>query len=297
MPIRYVYNLWWVIRTVLLGILQAGSLAKIRPGNTVAPAAPKVVPAHPQLPDADAKKTQFIVPKGTMWARDRSNDSAAAKVRLAHVDQGFLSDCFYQAAVGALAHQKPHVIEKMIARRPDGVEIRLPAGTVKVAHELPTQEGKLIYAAGGGNNVLWPAYLEKAIASQRPEGYKTLNHGGRVQDAFKWITGYRPKTEPQPAGSLLNDLQKRLDAGEAVTLGTRNARAGSRLYRAMRQFGIEPDHSYVAESVYSRDGEKKLRLWNIWGFDHPKVLTESQVNKVFDDVVTDKTRYWINPQR
>jgi hypothetical protein len=250
------------------------------------------VRANPDLPPKGMEGVQWGVPRGTIWARDRISDAAASKVRLAHVDQGYLNDCFLTAAMGALAVQRPEVLERMVVRRGDLVEVRLPGRTVVVDRSLPMWKGTPLFAASLHNRVLWPAYVEKAIASTYRDGYAKLDRGGDTRDAFHLLTGVRPQWEhaPEP-GTYLEDIRARHRSGEAVVIGARLANVGSRRWRAMRQFGIEPQHSYVVQSVGGPPGDRTLRLWNIWGYDHPKLISERAFADLFDQVVTDRATY------
>lgn len=249
--------------------------------------------APPTLPSRIAMGGAYGVPDGTLWARHRTSDAASAKVRLAHVDQGYLNDCFLNAVMGALALQQPQQIERMVRDRGDHIEVALPGGTVNLGRELPLLKGRPIYAGTGRNRVLWSSYIEKAVASRMRDGYGQLDRGGDVREAFEWLLGRRPYQTTTPAGSVLGDIRDRLRAGEAVVVGTYRTPAGSRRGQEMASLGVHADHAYVATSVYSRGGTTFLRLWNIWGYEHPQVLTEDQVRRLVSEVVTDTSWYYI----
>lgn len=248
---------------------------------------------EPLLPKADIRlKYKYEVPEGTLWARNRADDSAEKKVRLAHVDQGFLADCFLQATIGALALQRPTVFTNMLKSRGDKVEVRLASGIERVTKKLPTKDGELVYAASGGNKVLWPAYVEKAVAQHLRGGYRKLNEGGIVAEAFETITGDKPKEVARPA-NIIDDLERQLREGHAVTISTPIANKGSKMYRALRHANLEPDHVYVVTGTSHKDGTEKLKLWNIWGFEQPHPISENQIRQNMAEVVTDSKSYWV----
>jgi hypothetical protein len=135
----------------------------------------------PPVAGRGVTQDMYGLPDGTLWARNRRSDAAAAKVRLAHVDQGYLNSCFLAAVMGALALRQPTRLERMVVDRRTHIEVRLPEGTVAVGKELPLERGRPIYAGSGGNAVLWPSYLEKAIASRHRDGYRWLDRGGDMR--------------------------------------------------------------------------------------------------------------------
>lgn len=253
-----------------------------------------IVP-NPSLPRRHDRPATYAMPQGTLWAPRRDSEAGAAKVRLAHVDQGDLNDCFLAATMGALALKRPTLIAGMIRQRPGAVEVRLPSGTVTVDETLPLRKGTPLYTGSGTNRVLWPAYLEKAVAATRGRGYRTLDAGGEVRDAFQALTGVRPATTRQPQGDLLEDIARQLHDGHPVVVSTRRTRSDSVLGRALDRADLHGDHAYVATAVSNRGGERHLRLWNIWGVEHPHVLSEQDARTLLDEVVTDERRYDIVP--
>ncbi len=238
------------------------------------------------------RTVEYAVPRGSLWAPRRVDESPAARVRLAHVDQGELSDCFLAAAMGAIALKRPEVISSMLAMRGDRVEVRLPDRTVSMGRELPMRNGRPVFAGSGGDGALWPAYLEAAIAGRRRGGYAGLDRGGEIARAFQWITGVRPLHSRRPQrGSVIREIGSDLRAGHPVVLGSRRSIGGSALRDAMDAVALVGNHSYVATSVSGRVGAEVLRLWNVWGVSHPRLLTEPQVERMFDEVVTDERWY------
>lgn len=256
------------------------------------------VPVHapvrePRLPKRPTPLA-YATPDGRLWARSDTR-RAAALVRLANVDQGTINDCFLAATMGALALQQPERFAGMVRRDGDEVEVQLPERTVRMSPELPFEGGQLAFAGSGGDGVLWPAYVEKAVAMTRRAGYHTLDQGGPVVDAFRWLTGTTPREVDEP-GDLLADIRTRMQAGEAVVLGSRTNQGSRGLTRAMRRAHLYGDHCYVVTGVHQpRDmAQPVVELWNIWGTDHPRRLTEHQLRRMFDEVVSDREHYWIS---
>lgn len=250
---------------------------------------------EPPLPRV-VRDVEWRRPDGTLWARDRSSDAAAAKVRLSHVDQGFLGDCYLVAAMGAMALQQPTRIERMVTMRPDSVEVNLPAGTVRVTRDLPLRDGRPLFAASGTNKVLWPAYIEKAVAATRRGGYGHLDHGGEVATAFRWLTGKAPRELPAPpSDNIVDDVAALLRDGRPVVVDAPLGRAGSSRRMLMDRLGLHGDHCYVVQAADVRRGAGTLRLWNPWGTDQPKVLTAEQARVILDRVTSD-TVTWRMPR-
>ncbi len=248
---------------------------------------------EPRLPDGGVLRGAYGLPVGTLWAKNPFSNTPAAHVRLAHVDQGYLNDCFLNAVMGALALKQPERIERMLTYHADHVDVRFPDEVVHIGRELPMLDGRPMYSGSGGNGVLWPSYIEKAVASRLPEGYASLDRGGDVRQAFRWLTGARPHKLAPPTGSIVADIRARLGDGQAVVVGTYRTPSTSMRGREMSALGLYADHAYVAQSVFSKDGVPQLRLWNVWGNSHPMTLNEDQVRRLVSEVVTDRSWYFV----
>lgn len=235
----------------------------------------------------------YGMPSGTLWARHPFSNTPAARVRLAHVDQGYLNDCFLNAVMGAIALKQPERIERMLDYHDNHVDVRFPDGTIHIGRELPLLDGRPIYSGSGGNGVLWPAYLEKAVAARLRDGYKRLDRGGDVRQAFQWLTGTRPRKLAAPTDSIITDIRDRLGEGQAVVVGTYRTPSTSTRGREMAALGLYADHAYVAQTVFTKEGIPQLRLWNVWGNSHPMTLNEDQVRRLVSEVVTDRSWYFV----
>ena len=166
--------------------------------------------------------------------KEMSPDSADPKT--ADVSQGGIGDCYLMAGMGAVAAGRADLIKQMIKydkatltytvtfkeKQGDGSFKDVP---VKVTAFLPTASGASpVYAqdeakAGGDNQALWPAIVEKAYAAWKGD-YQTIV-GGSPGKAMEAITGAGSTYPSIPAVDQVISLFKQYAADKkAVCCGT-----------------------------------------------------------------------------
>ena len=154
------------------------------------------------------------------------------------VEQGNVSDCYFLAALQALAKDDPAAITSMFTNNGDGTyTVRFyDAGVAKyvtVDSMLPTDSsGKLIYNGAGASasstsNVLWAALAEKAYAQINQDGWLDRSAAnsysaiavGYSDDALDEITGGNA-TWTQIVRATSAQLQAAVAAGQPVILNS-----------------------------------------------------------------------------
>jgi hypothetical protein len=188
------------------------------------------------------------------------------------IDQNGVSDCYFLAALGAVAKRSPSFISNMFGDNGDGTfSVRFYKGStpvyVTVNRQLPIDNtsGMAEYADWGGtgpfnaSNELWVALAEKAYAQLNESGWigqdnTNTYHGidfGQMSKAFAHITG-RSATDHSLSSST--DLINAARAGTCVTVSTKDSGVAT---------NIVANHAYILTG-YNAD-TKKFLLYNPWG--------------------------------
>ena len=198
--------------------------------------------------------------------------------------QGYLGDCYFVSAMGAIAQSSPSAIQNMIIANGDNTwTVRFYANGVAdyvtVDNMLPTDaSGTLVYdgqgyAASNAGNKLWLPLLEKAYA----EWNETGKEGRDGQNAYPGIVnGFMDAVDAQVlnrtpgVNGLFSNSDEQaliagLTAGKAVTIGT-NANPG---------YGLYSYHAYMVVGYNSNTG--MFTLANPWGFANPGALSWGQL--------------------
>ncbi len=134
---------------------------------------------------------------GVLFLRGEGDRTA---IDISDVDQGSVSNCYFMAALAAIALQSPDFIENMVVHNPDGTyTVRFFSDQGK--EEFVTVDDKMwvadgttatIYAKSGdkeGKSVeLWPMILEKAWAKLN-KGYENTAGRNRTKYPFAFALG------------------------------------------------------------------------------------------------------------
>jgi hypothetical protein len=135
---------------------------------------------------------------------------------------------------------------------------------VRVDGDLPVDSmGRLFYADRGGQSSIWVAIMEKAYACYRNANVASYGNldSGWMDEAFLHL-GYSPSSlwSASSATLLMNQIKAQLDAGRAVTLGTKLPELGA---------PVIASHAYsVVQVIADAAGTlKSLVLRNPWGMD------------------------------
>ena len=207
----------------------------------------------------------------------------------ADTKQGSIGDCYFIAAVAAIADRNPDAVRNMFIDNGDGTyTVRFYAGLstgtgvadyVTVNRRLPTTaSGTLGYSGAGQlasstSTTLWIALAEKAYAQWNETGnegrdgtntYRGIE-GGWMSNVNGQVLGYN-STNYGFASTTKQTLINALSSGLSVTLGTKpTATTG----------GLVGSHAYIITG-YNASSDT-FSLHNPWGFRHPTALTWNQL--------------------
>lgn len=204
------------------------------------------------------------------------------------LEQGYLGDCWMIASLGAIAQQRPDLIESMIRENANGTyTVTLHDGDrtvqVTVTPDLPTVDGNPIFVdnpspsdAGEGVHELWPQILEKA-AAQYYGDYTDLE-GDWPSKALELFTGAPTTTydegwlpwdgvDPPSADDLAGVLHDR----GAILVSTYSDQHNA-LYENQT---LVSGHAYYVQSVDPAAGT--VTVVNPWGLSgHPPITISYQ---------------------
>ncbi|CAJ1423215.1 unnamed protein product [Effrenium voratum] len=216
-------------------------------------------------------------------------------VQPSDINQGCLGDCWFLAALAAMAEQ-PRLIQGLLAKNKAqhnqwGVyEVSCfkngQPTTIIVDDFFPCSPntGKPCYAHANaqdrGANELWVLILEKAWAKLHGS-YQQLE-GGAPYRALMDLLGtagkeYSIKHEQQPGGLIAEnkffEMLRRYDRRRYLMVAgtpgvdtlTKGDRSGSDQHDQLS--GLVPGHAYTLLSVQEACGQRLLQLRNVWG-DH-----------------------------
>ena len=210
------------------------------------------------------------------------------------VAQGRLGDCYFVAALAALADRHPEAIRRMIKDNGDGTyTVTFSEGTVVVDAAVPMDNGRIQYAGKGDetedSTEIWSALVEKAWAKLKG-GYEQIR-GSKVDmqsgDAMEAITGKRSKTIRTSSigdDELLTALAEAEEKQLPMTMGSRTEKSfDEKELEAMHEEGVHCNHAYSVIEV-DREG-RKVRLYNPHGPQTKQPLLEIEEVKKYYSVV------------
>ncbi|MFH2202221.1 MAG: C2 family cysteine protease [Elusimicrobiota bacterium] len=227
----------------------------------------------------------------------------ANKIAANDVNQGYLGDCYYLAAMAAVARQKPETIDNMMQDNGDGTYSvtyqekrpwwkpwapKYTPKTVTVDNEFPAYNyGGPAFAQYGdqanGKPELWTMIGEKAYAQFAGKGPYLRIEGGFSNTAMSQITG--KKSESYSASKVTMDqLAAWEEKGQAMTIHTKSDALwglfirGDELYK---NDTLVPGHAYYIKEVDKEKGT--VTLGNPWGYKHA-TLTMAQFQKSLQNV-------------
>jgi len=184
------------------------------------------------------------------------------------VQQGYLGDCYFLAAVGSLAYSDPGdyaagtagVIQEMIAPLGDGsYAVRFYNGStpvyVRVDGDLPVYGSSLIFADLTPDGETWVALAEKAYAQFAGANSYANIEGGYMFTVYNQVTGVTSSWKYTYA-TTPSELESLLSAGRALSAAS-----------AADSYPIIGGHAYEILDVYQQDGQTYVTLYNPWGVD------------------------------
>jgi hypothetical protein len=199
-------------------------------------------------------------------------------ISLTDIRQGGTGDCYFMAALGGYANNRPTAIQDMFTDNRDGTfTVRFfnngAADYVTVDRWLPTDiNGNAIHAGWNGgsvsesNNELWVALVEKAYAQLNQSGWLGRDNsnsyagldGGWSAPVMEQITGKAAFSIP--VDSLLqHHLINLLHSSTSITAG----------FVSGGGFGVVDKHEYTITSYDS--ATQTFHLRNPWGSTHADV--------------------------
>lgn len=277
-------------REALKGKSYLQGKSMLQPEGTDRLKDPKVQPdgKSEHVPDpkwANVKGTPFM--KGEGDSSDIAPDD---------VNQGQLGDCYFMAALAAIAKTRPEEIRKRVKDNGDGTYTVTFAegGAVVVDAQFPVDaSGQLVYAGAGDKSdagiELWVALIEKAWAKLKG-GYEQIR-GSKVkmksQDAMAAITGKETKTvKPKSLSDdelikVMNDAAKK---GWPMTLGAYTKdEVDDKTREEAKRLGIVFNHAYAVMGV--DEGSKEVSLYNPWGKEYKVPKLKPDLVKKFYSVL------------
>ena len=211
--------------------------------------------------------------------------------------QGSVGDCYFIAALGALADSSAAAIENMFIDNGDGTwTVRFyyqdPVGGwvadyVTVNTMLPVwSNGNLVYAQPGPNGSYWLPLAEKAYAQWNETGregrdstntYAALS-GGCMNTVDEQVLGTVATTYSPVAGDLASEqaVIAAIESHEAVTAAIFLSGDPT----VFSELGLVSCHAYVIASYDADPNSPTYDLFflkNPWGDDDPVPLTWSQL--------------------
>jgi hypothetical protein len=218
-------------------------------------------PTMPVRPHRDLRDPENI-PKHSTSVRRFEQPLFTGPPVYTTVAQGTVGDCYFVAAIAALARSNPEAIRQMIHDNGDGTYTVTFSGgrSVMVDDELYVgSDGNPQYGQVGSDGSKWFAIIEKGYAELRG-GYDDLNLGGSsatgIEDLLGFATPLSTHTYDQDfTWAVLSD---EFAAGRPVVVGTGSTVALD---------GLVPSHAYMVEGVRVFNGVRQVQLFNPHGFN------------------------------
>lgn len=250
------------------GLEQALSHLSILP-NTNKPAAARARHAVSEQPE---HASMVFIEREARWG---AVGGVVVKDGVSRDDplQGKLEDCFFIAALSAVAHADPSRVERILKNNGDGTftatfwgrrahAAPLEPYDVVIDGRLPVWRGRLVYGQGADPKELWPALLEKAYAKWKGNYLFCFDDvAGLPGDALSALLGKDPEvllvlpsSDPDAVFTRLRDA---LAAGGCVVAGTRSHDP------VVERAGLESGHEYtVLAASTAADGTRSVTLRN-----------------------------------
>ncbi|MBL8922225.1 MAG: hypothetical protein JNJ54_25470 [Myxococcaceae bacterium] len=197
------------------------------------------------------------------------------------VQQGQIGNCYFPAAIAAIAKQNPDVINKMVKDNGDGTYTvtfkqkdwssgRFKDVPVKVDGDLWARSyGGPLYGRSSNSSdpkkmELWYPLVEKAYA-QWKGSYNEIGNGGHASDVFEAVVGKDGQDMYISSGNLdrvFETIKRSIDNKQPVAAGT---------YHDERyaNTGVYGDHAYSILGYEQTGTEKYVIIRNPWGESEP----------------------------
>jgi hypothetical protein len=194
------------------------------------------------------------------------------------VRQGAIGNCYFPAALAAIAAQQPEALRDTITENGDGTYTvtfyengnRNRPVEIKVDADLYVRSwGGPVYGSSLGGSVdkdkmeLWFPLIEKAYA-QWKGSYDAIGNGGSAGKVMSEVLGRSQGYEwvsPSNANRVYERIKADIARGLPVAAGTHGSDRAS-LYT---NTGVYANHAYSVLGVEEKNGEKFVKLRNTWG--------------------------------
>ena len=194
------------------------------------------------------------------------------------VRQGAIGNCYFPAAMAAVAHTSPAALKDMIKQNADGtysvrfyengnksrpVEVKVDGDLYVRSFGGPIYGGSLGGPTSKDQMELWFPLIEKAYA-QWKGSYDTIGNGGSAGKVMSEVLGRSQSYEWVSAGSeqrLFDRIQRDVARGVPVAAGTHGTDQSARYTNT----GVYANHAYSVLGVEEKNGEKFVKLRNPWG--------------------------------
>ncbi len=236
---------------------------------------------------------------GDVYASPTGKDGEPT-VELDDANQGGLNDCYFVAAMGAVANNNPKAIQDMIKDNGDGtydVTLHLHQGffsfltgseeTVTVTGNFPNkgtiENPELAYSKYGNEKELWPMLIEKAYA-QYKGGYDKIEFGNSG-NAMQILTGESTTTFLTATTSdmdLISIIKVATTNGKPITASSILFEEGDERKAKSKSLQVYEHHAYVVLSV--DENNKTIELHNPWGHHHPPAINIADFRICFNSV-------------
>lgn len=198
----------------------------------------------------------------------------------ADVRQGAIGNCYFPAALAAVAHTNPDVIQNLIKENGDGTySVRFFENTwmsrpklveIKVDGDLYSRSwGGPVYGSSLGGSTakdkmeMWYPLVEKAYA-QWQGGYESIGKGGVAGEVMAAVLGRRDAYTHLGNASgdiVFRKLKEAADKGWPACAGT-HGKDRADLYT---NTGVYANHAYSVLGVEEEQGKRFVKLRNPWG--------------------------------
>jgi len=225
------------------------------------------------------------------------------------VQQGQIGDCYFPAAMAAIAKHNPDAITNLIKDNGDGTYTvtfkekdwatgRFKDVPVKVDGDLYARSyGGALYGRSANSSdpkkmELWFPLVEKAYA-QWKGSYDTIGNGGSSSDVFEDFTGNQGRSTNAAGNpdSVWRTITTAIDAKRPVAAGTHDD-GGPVNYT---NTGVHGDHAYSILGYEKVGTDRMVILRNPWGESEPAgngandgvfKLKLEDFQKLYDNVMT-----------
>ena len=230
------------------------------------------------------------------------------EVEAGDVQQGQIGNCYFPAAVAAMAKSDPNIIKNMVKANGDGTYTvtfkerdwstgRTKDVQVKVDGDLYARSyGGPLYGHSSNSSEptkmeMWFPIIEKAYASWKGS-YDAIGNGGHSADVFEDFTGRegRSISTRGSADTVWNTITTAVDNKRPVAAGTHDD-GGPVNYT---NTGVYGDHAYSVLGYEKQGTERYVILRNPWGESEPAgngandgvfKLKLAEFQKLYDNVM------------